>query len=357
MAGGGVRGFALAVLAAAAAAADDDGVERASPGTDGAALYEAYNQLHALSQQLGGATIDSPTVVVVGRQTDGKSALLEALMGFQFNHVGGGTKTRRPIALQMQYHPERESPVCFLHTADGELEIPLAGLQAHIEQENQRLAMAGTFAAEEIVVRIEYRYCPNLSIVDTPGMLTAAASAAGADAADDAADSAASLASGAGAVGETSSARRARLQAAQVESLVLSKIKSEAAIVLCVEESSNWEVAPARAVVAHADPGLARTVVVSTKLDTKFAQFSSPAELGAFLGASPLRQRHPNLLGGPFFTSVPAGRVGSTRVRARTHASSQTWDWLVGDGPRGPRLRLAHTHSCCSSRTSRALPP
>lgn len=30
------------------------------------------------------------------------SALVEGLMGFQFNSVGGGTKTRRPIAINMK---------------------------------------------------------------------------------------------------------------------------------------------------------------------------------------------------------------------------------------------------------------
>ncbi|CAN0515058.1 unnamed protein product, partial [Ectocarpus sp. 8 AP-2014] len=30
---------------------------------------------------------DSPAVLVVGHQTSGKSALIEALMGFQFNQV------------------------------------------------------------------------------------------------------------------------------------------------------------------------------------------------------------------------------------------------------------------------------
>ena len=78
-------------------------------------------------------------------------------MGFQFNHVGGGTKTRRPIALQMQYHPDREQPVCYLRTADGERELSLAALQAYIESENQRLEQVGAFAGEDIVVRIEYR--------------------------------------------------------------------------------------------------------------------------------------------------------------------------------------------------------
>ena len=118
--------------------------------------------------------------MVCGRQTDGKSALLEALMGFQFNHVGGGTKTRRPVALQMQYHPEREEPACYLATVDGERPLSLEELQAHIERENVRLDQLQAFASEDIVVRIEYKYCPNLSIVDTPGLLLPPASADGA---------------------------------------------------------------------------------------------------------------------------------------------------------------------------------
>lgn len=76
-------------------------------------LYEAYNELHALAQDLH-TPFDAPAVLVVGHQTDGKSALVEALMGFQFNHVGGGTKTRRPITLHMKYDPQCHSPSCYL---------------------------------------------------------------------------------------------------------------------------------------------------------------------------------------------------------------------------------------------------
>lgn len=76
-------------------------------------LYEAYNELHGLAQEFE-TPFDAPAVLVVGHQTDGKSALVEALMGFQFNHVGGGTKTRRPITLHMKYDPDCESPLCYL---------------------------------------------------------------------------------------------------------------------------------------------------------------------------------------------------------------------------------------------------
>lgn len=76
-------------------------------------LYEAFNELHGLAQEFS-TPFEAPAILVVGHQTDGKSALVEALMGFQFNHVGGGTKTRRPITLHMKYNPDCESPLCFL---------------------------------------------------------------------------------------------------------------------------------------------------------------------------------------------------------------------------------------------------
>ena len=51
-------------------------------------------------------------------------------MGFQFNHVGGGTKTRRPITLHMKYNGACVQPHCFLLTEEfGEQEVTLEELQ------------------------------------------------------------------------------------------------------------------------------------------------------------------------------------------------------------------------------------
>lgn len=51
-------------------------------------------------------------------------------MGFQFNHVGGGTKTRRPITLHMKYNAVCVQPVCYLLTEEfGEQEVSLEEVQ------------------------------------------------------------------------------------------------------------------------------------------------------------------------------------------------------------------------------------
>lgn len=52
-------------------------------------------------------------------------------MGFQFNQVGGGTKTRRPITLHMKYNSACHQPACYLVTEEaGEVETSLEELQA-----------------------------------------------------------------------------------------------------------------------------------------------------------------------------------------------------------------------------------
>ncbi|KAK9286505.1 hypothetical protein L1049_014903 [Liquidambar formosana] len=250
-------------------------------------LYEAYNELHGLAQEFE-TPFDAPAVLVVGHQTDGKSALVEALMGFQFNHVGGGTKTRRPITLHMKYDPGCEVPLCHLVSdADPTIadEKSLQEIQAYIEAENMRLEHEPSqFSAKEIIVRVEYKYCPNLTIIDTPGLVAPAPGRKN---------------------------RALQGQARAVESLVRAKMQHKEFIILCLEDCSDWSNATTRRVVMQIDPELSRTVIVSTKLDTKIPQFARASDVEVFL-SPPACALDGFILGdSPFFTSVPSGRVGS----------------------------------------------
>ncbi|KAG5015035.1 hypothetical protein JHK82_020726 [Glycine max] len=248
-------------------------------------LYEGYNELHALAQDLH-TPFDAPAVLVVGHQTDGKSALVEALMGFQFNHVGGGTKTRRPITLHMKYDPQCESPSCHL-VSDSDPSLShhksLPQIQAYIEAENARLEQdTSQFSAKEIIIKVEYKYCPNLTIIDTPGLIAPAP-------------------------GRKNRALQA--QARAVESLVREKMQHKEFIILCLEDCSDWSNATTRRVVMQVDPELARTVIVSTKLDTRIPQFARPSDVEVFLSPPPSTLDGCILGDSPFFTSVPSGRA------------------------------------------------
>ncbi|CAL4903932.1 unnamed protein product [Urochloa decumbens] len=140
------------------------------------------------------------------------------------------------------------------------------------------------FSEKEIIIKVEYKHCPNLTIIDTPGLILPAPGRKN---------------------------RVLQSQASAVESLVRAKIQHKEIIILCLEDCSDWSNATTRRVVMQVDPDLARTVLVSTKLDTKIPQFARPSDVEVFLHP-PTCVLDVSLLGdSPFFTSVPSGRVGS----------------------------------------------
>ena len=90
---------------------------------------------------------------------------------------------------------------------------------------------------------------------------------------------------------------------------MVSKMRCPDYIILCVEDTMDWKHGMTREVVQKADPDLGRTVIVNTKLDTKLPQFGTPNDVADFIGASIIDRLSPHKLGGPFYTSVPSGRV------------------------------------------------
>ncbi len=146
-----------------------------------------------------------------------------------------------------------------------------------------------SFDSREIVIRMEYRFCPNMILIDTPGLIQAPAGR------------------------HLNPQQRHLLQdASESESLVKQKMRCQDYVILCVEDTTDWKHSPTRNVVMQVDPALERTVLVSTKLDTKLPQFSDPGDLEDYLAAPETQRMHGTMLGGPFFTSVPSGRVGRT---------------------------------------------
>lgn len=124
-------------------------------------------------------------------------------------------------------------------------------------------------------MRMEYKYCPNLTIIDTPGLIQAAPGR-----------------------------RNGSLQSAQkqVEAMVKAKMEQPEYIILCLEDSNDWSNATTRRFVMQVDPSLSRTVLVSTKLDTRIPQFARGTDVEMYL-RPPARVLEPTMLGGsPFFT-------------------------------------------------------
>jgi hypothetical protein len=59
-----------------------------------------------------GEKLPIPEIVAVGGQSDGKSSLLEALLGFRFNLCEVEMGIHRPLVLRMVHDPTTHDPRC-----------------------------------------------------------------------------------------------------------------------------------------------------------------------------------------------------------------------------------------------------
>ncbi|XP_010444712.1 PREDICTED: dynamin-related protein 5A-like [Camelina sativa] len=81
--------------------------------------FEAYNRLQAAAVAFG-EKLSIPEIVAIGGQSDGKSSLLEALLGFRFNVREVEMGTRRPLILQMVHDLSALEPRCRFQDEDSE---------------------------------------------------------------------------------------------------------------------------------------------------------------------------------------------------------------------------------------------
>ena len=97
-----------------------------------------------------------------------------------------------------------------------------------MELENARLEREGQFWAKEVIVKVEYKFCPNLTIIDTPGLISAAP-------------------------GRRNHGLQASARA--VEAMVRAKIEQREFIILCLEDCNDWSNATTRRLVMQARVG------------------------------------------------------------------------------------------------------
>ncbi|KAK8970118.1 Dynamin-related protein 5A [Platanthera guangdongensis] len=101
------------------AAADSFAPTPPTAAADFKSRFEAYNRLQAAAFAFG-EKLPIPEIVAVGGQSDGKSSLLEALLGFRFNVREVEMGTRRPLVLQMVHDPSSLEPRCRFQDEDSE---------------------------------------------------------------------------------------------------------------------------------------------------------------------------------------------------------------------------------------------
>uniref|UniRef100_J3L409 Dynamin-type G domain-containing protein n=1 Tax=Oryza brachyantha TaxID=4533 RepID=J3L409_ORYBR len=264
------RRAADSVAAAAAAAA----------ASDSKARFEAYNRLQAAAVAFG-EKLPIPEIVAIGGQSDGKSSLLEALLGFRFNVREVEMGTRRPLVLQMVHDPTALDPRCRFQEEDSEeygspmvLATAIADLIKQRTEAHLRKIQAAV-SSKPIVMRAEYAYCPNLTIIDTPGFVLKAKK------------------------GEPESTPE------EILSMVKSLASPPHRLLLFLQQSSvEWCSSLWLDAIRDIDPTFRRTMIVISKFDNRLKEFTERWEVDSYLSAS-------GYLGDnihPFFVALPKDR-------------------------------------------------
>jgi Dynamin family len=102
------------------------------------------------------------------------AALLNALIGEQWNEVGGGsTTTRCPIKMHL-HHTDKDGVEFFRYDATTQKNVPwpLDDLRADIKSKNMDLQRRGVIAKKPIEISVYSRRCGNFTIIDTPGVIS-----------------------------------------------------------------------------------------------------------------------------------------------------------------------------------------
>ena len=212
--------------------------------------------------------------------------------------------TRRPLIVQMVHDPEAEVPRCRLQNEDNaeygptisESEVPDT-LKRRTEEHLKSLGNA-TVSKIAICMRVEYAYCPNLTIIDTPGLILKAKTGQHDDSPD------------------------------AIAAMVKEYIAPPHRLILFLQQSSvEWASSLWLHVVQEVDPTFSRTVMVCSKFDNRMREFKERWEVDKFLSASgylPTKVK-------PFFVALPADRNivnAETWRRQINEVDIQTLDYL-----------------------------
>ncbi|KAK6134598.1 hypothetical protein DH2020_031657 [Rehmannia glutinosa] len=242
--------------------------------------FEAYNRLQAAAVAFG-EKLPIPEIVALGGQSDGKSSLLEALLGFRFNVREVEMGTRRPLILQMVHDSTALEPRCRFQEEDseeyGSAIVSSTAIADTIKSRTEALLKKTRTAvsSKSIVMRVEYAHCPNLTIIDTPGFVL--------------------------------KAKKGEPESTPDE--ILSMVKSLASpphrILLFLQQSSvEWCSSLWLDAIREIDPTFRRTIIVVSKFDNRLKEFSDRWEVDRYLSASGYLGENTR----PFFVALPKDR-------------------------------------------------
>ncbi|SBS99850.1 dynamin-like protein, putative [Plasmodium malariae] len=117
--------------------------------------------------------INLPRICVIGTQSSGKSSVLESIVGLDFLPRGEGIVTRRPIEFRLIHIKENNEPEHWAIFEDEKNKkfTDFNEVRDHINNLTDELAGTNKGIVDEpIVLNIYSTGCPDLSLIDLPGI-------------------------------------------------------------------------------------------------------------------------------------------------------------------------------------------
>jgi hypothetical protein len=241
-------------------------------------VYTSYDKIKTFARDLN-TQISHPEIVLLGPSSHGKSALLEAIIGRQFNVIGWGGATKRPLYLNIVNNLDCAEPRITLKRDsalhgqgfDRDMPVTLESLAGELQK---RFSKEGR---DPVFVQYEHRSSTNMTFIDTPGIPE-----------EDSAD----------------------YDAAVEAAIAIAKPTNR--LLLCVEEANDWTKIRMIKILKQVDPDLSRTIFAYTKFNSQLSLFNSLAAVNRFLGGIVPDTK-------TFFVSLPSTKVRQKQASAEAY--------------------------------------
>jgi GTP-binding protein EngB required for normal cell division len=197
-----------------------------------------------VQDKLGLVDFPMPQFILIGKQSVGKSRLIESLAGETFNFISGTLGSRRPTVLEFRNAPAVRKSKWFMRDRETNqwLEHPVQQVMALVGAAHEELGES--VSPQPVYVRIESAWCVDMQIVDLPGFRDFAVDSSKQDLSN------------------------------RIEELVMTFMRDKSNVMLCVEQANDAATMSTLQKCRQVDPKFERTVLIRNKLDKYYADLT-----------------------------------------------------------------------------------
>ncbi|CAK63208.1 unnamed protein product (macronuclear) [Paramecium tetraurelia] len=138
-------------------------------------LFDNLRSLITLIDQLRDLGVQEyiklPRIAVLGSQSAGKSSLLENIVGLDFLPRGEGIVTRRPLEMRLIHKPDALKPWAVFDVCKDQKFFDFEKVREYIvELTDKATGNSKDVVPDPIVMTVYSRDCPDLTVIDLPGI-------------------------------------------------------------------------------------------------------------------------------------------------------------------------------------------